>query len=388
MKNATAKDLMLNSEIPMETIQEYQLFRPYLLNDQQLLNRVVMAPLTRARAENTGLVPTELHAEYYAQRAGEGSAGAIITEGTWVSPQAVGWADVPGIYTEEQVRGWRLVTDAVHRKGAKIFVQLWHTGATSHPDFFGGQPPLAPSAVNPRLQSPTASGRKDTVEPRAMSTEQIKTTVKDFQRAAQHAIDAGFDGVQIQAGYVYLFNQFLNPLTNNREDEYGGSVENRARFLFEVLDALSDVMNTGRIGVKTGPITGELGQFISTDQTLPTSDYVINRLNDYKLNHLLLMSAMSDLSSTPVAHLQGDAIYRHYRKIYKGNLIANVGFDFERANRVLAEDLADLVAFGRAFIANPDLTTRFQKGLKIDQSNPASHYGGGSVGYTDYRPAA
>jgi N-ethylmaleimide reductase len=372
----------------METIQDLPILRPFQLNDLNLLNRVVMAPLTRARAENVGLVPTELHAEYYAQRTGEGAAGTIITEGTWVSPQAIGWANVPGIYNDEQVRGWRLVTDAVHRKGGRIFVQLWHTGATSHPDFFDGQPPLAPSAVNPLLQSPTASGRKDTVVPRAMSNEEIKRTIKDFQAAAKRAMDAGFDGVQIQAGYVYLFNQFLNPLTNHRDDEYGGSIENRSRFLFEVLDALSAVMSTSRIGVKTGPITGEFGKFVSTDETLPTSDYVINRLNDYKLNHLLLMSAMSDLSTTPVAHLQGDAIYRHYRKIYKGNVIANVGFDLERASRVLSENLVDLVAFGRAFIANPDLTTRFRKGLQIDQSNPATHYGGGAVGYTDYRPAA
>jgi N-ethylmaleimide reductase len=372
----------------MNANRESPLLRSYRLGDEDLMNRVVMAPLTRARAENRGLVPTPLHAEYYAQRAGADGAGLIITEGTWVSPQAVGWADVPGIYSAEQVEGWRLVTAAVHAKGAKIFAQLWHTGSASHPDFFDGTPPLAPSAVNPLLQSPTATGRKDTVQPVAMSREQIAQTVSDFRQAAQNAIAAGFDGVQIQAGYVYLFNQFLTPATNHRDDEYGGSVQNRARFLFEVLDAVSGAIGVHRVGVKAGPITGEFGKFVSTVQTQATSDYVINRLNDYDLHHLLLMSAMSDLTGTPVSHLQGNEIYRHYRGIYKGTVMANVGFDWSRADEVLRENLADLVAFGRPFIANPDLTERFRRGHLIEESNPATHYGGGEAGYTDYPPCA
>jgi N-ethylmaleimide reductase len=372
----------------MTTNRENLLLQPFRLGEDDLPNRVVMAPLTRARAENQELVPSRFHAEYYAQRAGTDGAGLIVTEGTWVSPQAVGWADVPGIYSREQIDGWRVVTEAVHAKGARIFAQLWHTGSASHPDFFGGIPPLAPSAVNPLVKSPTAAGRKDTVQPRAMSKQEIRDTVRDFKRAARNAMDAGFDGVQIQAGYVYLFNQFLTPVTNDRDDEYGGPVENRARFLFEVLDALSEVVSARQIGVKTGPITGELGKFVSTDQTLATSDYVIDRLNDYNLHHLLLMSAMSDLSNTPVAQLQGNGIYHHYRRIYKGAVIANVGFDWERANSVLSENLADLVAFGRPFIANPDLTERFRKGLPISESNPATHYGGGAAGYIDYPRSA
>jgi N-ethylmaleimide reductase len=368
----------------MNTNRESLLLQPFRLGEENLLNRLVMAPLTRARAENSGLVATALHAEYYAQRAGADGAGLIITEGTWVSPQAVGWADVPGIYSREQVEGWRLVTEAVHAKGAKVFAQLWHTGSASHPDFFEGTPPLAPSAVNPRLKSPTAAGRKDTVQPTAMSKAQIRQTVSDFKTAAQNAIAAGFDGVQIQAGYVYLFNQFLTPATNYRDDEYGGSVENRARFLFEVLDAVSEAIGARRVGVKTGPITGEFGKFVSTDQTLATSDYVINRLNECDFHHLLLMSAMSDLTDTPVSPLQGNGIYEHYRRIYKGTVIANVGFDWERAHAVVRDNLADMVAFGRPFIANPDLTKRFRNGHPIEASNPAMHYGGGEVGYTDY----
>src|ERR1700752_3003188 len=194
------------------------LLQPIEVHGQLLPNRVVMAPLTRARAENAKLEPGKLHAIYYAQRAGSSAAGLIISEGTWVSPQAIGWADVPGLYPDRQVAGWRLVTDAVHAKGGQILAQLWHTGSSSHPAFFDGRPPLAPSAVNPLVNSPTATGRQATVTPREMSREEIKATVRDFRTATQRALDAGLDGVQIQAGYLYLFNQFLNPRTNQRTD--------------------------------------------------------------------------------------------------------------------------------------------------------------------------
>ena len=229
------------------------LLRPYRMGEYQLANRVVMAPLTRSRATNPDLVPTELHVDYYAQRA---SAGLIVTEGTWISRDAVGWHDVPGLFTDSQVRGWSAVTDAVHRKGGFIFAQLWHTGSTSHPDFFTGTPPLAPSAVNPGLQSPTPSGNKPTVTPRAMTPEDIRTTINDYADAASNAVRAGFDGVQLQAGFNYLISQFLNPRTNVRTDAYGGSIENRARFLFDVLDAVGERIDFGRVGVKAGPAWG------------------------------------------------------------------------------------------------------------------------------------
>ena len=266
-----------------------------------------MAPLTRMRATNPERAPTALHAEYYAQRA---TAGLIISEGTFVSPASVGWARVPGLWSAAHVVGWRLVTEAVHRVGGRIFVQLWHTGSLSHPDFYDGELPPAPSAVNPGQKSVTPTGKKDTVIPREMTARGIRDTVRDFGHAARNAMEAGFDGVQIQGGFHYLFNQFLHPGTNLRRDAYGGSIENRARFLFEVLEEVGGAVDRGRIGVKTGPATLETGAFVSGDETLPTFEYVIDRLNHYELSHLLLMGQMADLSATPIAHLRSDEMFR------------------------------------------------------------------------------
>ena len=357
------------------------LLRPYNLEGLKLSNRIVMAPLTRMRAPSSELTPTSLHAEYYAQRA---SAGLIISEGIFVSPAAVGWAKVPGIWSQPQVRAWGQVTQAVHRAGGRIFAQLWHTGSMSHPDFFAGARPIAPSAVNPLQQSVTAGGRKDTVEPRAMSRAEISRTVKEFVHAASKAIDAGFDGVQIQAGYLYLVNQFLNTRTNHRTDEYGGSTENRARFLFEILDGIAAAIGAQKIGVKTGPMTTETGAFASNDETLRTSNYVIDRLNDYRLSHLLLMGPMANLADTPLASIAGDKVFRHFRSRYSGTIIANVGFDQASGNAIIARNDADLVAFGRPFIANPDLPARFAAQAPLNEVDPKTFYDGGAAGYTDY----
>jgi N-ethylmaleimide reductase len=217
----------------------------------ELRNRIVMAPLTRMRANNPGHSPTELHAEYYAQRA---SAGLIIGECTEVSPDAYGWADTPGIWSREQVREWRVVTDAVHRKGGLMYAQLWHTGAMSHPDFFGEELPMSASDVNPEQESVTPLGRKPTVAPRPMCKADIYQTVADFGNAAKNAMNAGFDGVQIQANYLYLIAQFLNSATNRRTDEYGGSTENRARLLFEITEAVLRYVEPDRVGIKIGPM--------------------------------------------------------------------------------------------------------------------------------------
>jgi N-ethylmaleimide reductase len=357
------------------------LLQPFQMGAFQLANRVVMAPLTRCRATNSDLLPTDLHVRYYTQRA---SAGLIITEGTWVSRAAVGWHDVPGIFTDAQVRAWSAVTDAVHREGGVIFVQLWHTGSSSHPDFFDGTPPLAPSAVNPRLSSPTSSGNQPTVTPRAMTLSDIRTTIEDFATAAAHAIRAGFDGVQLQAGFNYLFSQFLNPRTNVRTDAYGGSMENRARLLFDVLDAIGGRIDIGSVGVKAGPAWGERGEFVSTADTLGTSEYVVNRLNDYRLAHWLLMGAMADLGGSPLEGLQGDGMFNHFRGVYRGTLIANVGMTRERGNRLIADGLVDLVAFGETFIANPDLPARFAALAPIQRSDRSLHYAPGPHGYINY----
>lgn len=360
---------------------EQPLLQPYRMGQLQLANRIVMAPLTRSRATDPDLAPTDLQMRYYTQRA---SAGLIITEGTWISQQAIGWHDVPGLFSETQVRRWGAVTDAVHDAGGVIFAQLWHTGSLSHPDFFEGIAPLAPSAVNPQLRSPTATGNKPTVVPRVMSKADIRSTINDFAFAAVNAIRAGFDGVQLQAGFNYLISQFLNPMTNLRDDEYGGSIANRARFLFDVLDAVGERIDIGRVGVKAGPAWGERGAFRSTPDTLATSEYVAERLKAYPLAHWLLMGAMADLDGGALTSLQGNGMFAHFRPRYDGTLIANVGMTRERGNQLIEDGLADLVAFGEPFIGNPDLPARFAALAPIERSDRDSHYTLGARGYTDY----
>ena len=255
----------------MTDLTSQPLLTPVWMGDLSLPNRIVMAPLTRMRAANPGHVPTELQALHYAQRA---SAGMIIGECTAISPQGYGWADTPGLWSDEQVRGWRIVTDAVHRNGGRIIAQLWHTGALSHPDLLGGELPVSASDVDPLQESVTPTGKKPTVKPRPMTKAEIRRTVADYTHAAVNAMDAGFDGVQIQANYLYLIAQFLNSATNRRADEYGGSIENRARFLFEVLESVLGVVDSSHVGIKIGPMNVD-GAFVANDQTLPTSEYVI-----------------------------------------------------------------------------------------------------------------
>jgi N-ethylmaleimide reductase len=358
------------------------LLEPYRLGDLQLRNRIVMPPLTRTRAANPGHVPTGLMREYYAQRA---SAGLIITEGTWVSEAGQGWHGAPGIYNAEQGGAWRSITDAVHAKGGRIFAQLWHQGSVSHTSFFSdGRLPVAPSAINPEQLVHIAGGTVMSETPHQMTRDQIKQTIADYRNAAQIAEDAGFDGVQIQAGFVYLIQQFLHEPTNHRTDEYGGTIENRARFLFEVLDAVLEVWPSQRVGVKTGPMMNELGLFKAVASTLATSEYVYSRLNDYELSHVLLMRQMADLSSTPIASLAGDEVVHHFRKIYSGNLILNVSIDRDHGNQLLQGGAGDLVAFGREYIANPDLVERARLNAPLNPQRPEGYYGASSVGYTDY----
>jgi N-ethylmaleimide reductase len=359
------------------------LLEPYRLGDLELRNRIVMAPLTRTRAANSGHIPTDLMREYYEQRA---TAGLIISEGTWVSEAAQGWHGAPGIYNSKQGAAWRSITDAVHAQGGRIFAQLWHQGAVSHRSFFSdGRLPLAPSAIDPQQSIHTASGTVMSETPREMTQADIKQAVADYRGAAQIAKDAGFDGVQIQAGFVYLIQQFLHEPTNRRADEYGGSIENRSRFLFEVLDAVLEVWPSQRVGVKAGPMMNELGIFKAVASTLPTSEYVYERLNDYNLSHILLMRQMADLSATPIASLAGDQVVHHFRRRYSGNLILNVGIDREHGNRFLQEGAGDLIAFGREYIANPDLVERTRLNAPLNQQRPDGYYGSSGVGYTDYR---
>jgi N-ethylmaleimide reductase len=362
------------------------LLMPAYMGDLLLPNRIVMAPLTRQRAANPGHVPTALQAQYYAQRA---AAGIIIGECTAISPQGYGWTDTPGLWSEAQVRGWQAVTEAVHNAGGRIVAQLWHTGAMSHPDMLDGAQPVSASDVDPIQESVTPTGRKPTVKPRPLTKEEIRQTVADFKQAAVNAMNAGFDGVQVQANYLYLIAQFLNSATNLRKDEYGGSIENRSRFLFEVLESVLSVVDSKRVGIKCGPMHIS-GAFLANADTLPTFEYVIERLNNYELSHLLIMGATTmgattDFSESPLASLAGDEMFRHFRKIYKGTLIANTGIDPARGNRLIEEGIADFVAFGRPYIANPDLVERVQKGIPLsDDIRWDTVYAAGAEGYTDY----
>jgi N-ethylmaleimide reductase len=358
------------------------LLTPYRLGDLPLKNRVVMAPLTRTRAENPRHIPNDLMVEYYSQRA---SAGLIITEGTWVSEEAQGWYGVPGIYNEEQGRAWRKVTDAVHERGGRIFAQLWHQGGVSHHSFYpDGHQPLAPSAINPEQLIHMRGGSVMSDLPRAMSRADIKRTISDYKNASLIARQAGFDGIQLQAGYVYLINQFLHETTNHRTDEYGGSIENRSRFLFEVLHAVLEVWPSPRVGVKAGPMMNEVGAFKAVDSTLAASEYVYERLGPYNLSHVLLMRQNADLTGTPMEALSGDAVIHHLRKRYDGSLILNVGINAEHGARLISEGAGDLVAFGRAYIANPDLAERIASGAPLNQGRPEGYYGSSPIGYSDY----
>ncbi|RFM31691.1 alkene reductase [Chitinophaga silvisoli] len=357
------------------------LLEEYQLGDLTLKNRVVMASLTRGRATNAGLVPTPLMARYYAQRA---SAGLILSEGTWVSPKAIGFINVPGIYTEEQVAGWKLVTQAVHDKGGLIFSQLGHIGAASHPDFFDGELPAGPSAINPQTHSFTPVGFKETLTPRELSLAEIKQTIQDYKQAAKNAREAGFDGIEIHAQAGMLIPQFLSLATNQRTDAYGGSIENRARIVFEILDAIIEVWDSTRVAIKFTPVAlSHVGIVVPDEETIPMFQYILKKLNDYQLAFLHIVGPAEDLTGTPVAVLQ-DNYFSHFRRHYSGRLMANMGFTQESGNAILKEGLADLVSFGAPFIANPDLVERFQHHLPLAESDRDTYYSGGEKGYTDY----
>jgi len=354
------------------------LFTPYNLAGIELKNKMVMAPMTRSRADNEGNIPTPLMAEYYAQRA---TAGLIISEGTPVSTKAVGYINVPGIYSNEQVEGWKLITKAVHEKEGKIFAQLWHVGRLSHPSFFNGELPHAPSAINANEKSYTTTGLQDTVVPKEMSINDIKQTVTDFKNAAANALKAGFDGVEIHAANGYLLHQFFNGTSNHRTDEYGGSIENRARILFEILDAMKEVIDLKKVGVRLNPSMHNFMGMTMDELTIPTFDYIVKKLNDYNLAYLHLTEPFVPVDDVPFAVTE---IAKHFRPIYKGTLMINKGFTKETATKVLESREADLVAFGVPFIANPDLVKRLAIGAPLNQADPQTFYTPGAKGYIDY----
>ena len=354
------------------------LFQPYTLGSSTLKNRMVMAPMTRSRSNNEGNVPTALTAEYYTQRA---TAGLIVSEGTFVSTKAVGFINVPGIYSAAQTEGWKLVTKAVHEKGGTIFAQLWHTGRLSHPDLHNGELPHAPSALNPYAKAYTKDGFVDTVVPKEMTIEDIKQTVLDFKNGAKNAIEAGFDGVELHAANGYLLQQFFNGYSNNRTDEYGGSIENKTRILFEILDALAGVIDYSKVGVRLNPTLHNTQGMMLDEQTIPTYEYIVNRLNDYGLAYVHLTEPFTPVDDVPFDVTE---VAKHFRPFYKGTLIINKGFTKEMGIKVLEDGYADLVAYGVPFIANPDLVARFETDAPLSKPDQSTFYTDTVKGYTDY----
>ena len=350
------------------------LFSPVRLGPYELRNRIVMAPLTRSRA-GQGQVPQSLNVTYYQQRA---SAGLIISEATQVCPEGVGYPNTPGIHSAEQVQGWRAITDAVHQRGGRMFLQLWHVGRISHPSLQpGGVLPVAPSAIRPEGDAFTYEGLKPFVTPRALETTELQGIVDQYRRGAQHALDAGFDGVEIHSANGYLLDQFLRDGSNRRTDAYGGSIEHRARLLLEVVEAVTQVWDVQRVGVRLSPINPFNSMYDSDpDQTF---GYVAERLGTLKLAYLHVLEVDQSGVTT------GQAVnFRRLRDLFGGTYIANGGFTYERATAYLARGDADLVAFGQLFLANPDLPERFAKRAPLNQPQPETFYGGDEKGYTDY----
>lgn len=354
---------------------DIDVFSPYQLGPLTLSNRMVMAPLTRSRA-GAGNVPQEMAVEYYAQRA---SAGLIITEATQAAEGGQGYINTPGVHSTPQVERWKQVTDAVHAKGGRIFVQLWHVGRISHPDFRGGELPIAPSAIAPRgVQVYTPGGLKPVTAPRALDVEEIANVVYQFKSAAYNARAAGFDGVEIHGANGYLLDQFLEDGTNRRSDDYGGSIDNRARLLLEVVDAVCDVWQRDRVGVRLSP--GGTFNDMSDSDPVATFSHAVRELARRDLAYLHLIEPAQQQGE----HAVPDLSARYFRTIYPRTLIVAGGYNLKRANAVLREGLADLVAFGQLFLANPDLPERFRRDAPLNKPDPETFYGGGAKGYTDY----
>jgi N-ethylmaleimide reductase len=333
-----------------------------------------MAPLTRNRA-GAGLVPSEFAADYYSQRAG---AGLIITEATQISKGAQGYQDTPGLYTPEQVAAWRKVTDAVHAKGGRIFAQLWHVGRVSHVDLLDGQAPVAPSAIRAETQTFVNNGFADVSEPRALELDEIAGIVEDFRTAAANAIEAGFDGVEVHGANGYLLDQFLRESSNVRTDAYGGSIENRARLLIEVTEAVAKEIGADRTGVRLSPVSPASGTVISKDEQ-PLFNHVVEKLDALGITYIHVVEGATG-GPRDAAPFDFAALRKRFSNAY----IANNGYDLDLANQHLADGEADLVAFGRLFIANPDLVKRLETSAALNPLDPTTLYGGGAKGYTDY----
>jgi N-ethylmaleimide reductase len=354
---------------------ETDLFSPVRLGPYQLTNRIVMAPLTRSRAGD-GDVPRAMTAEYYAQRA---SAGLIISEASPISPQGKGYAWTPGIYSEAQVAGWRVVTDAVHAKGGRIFLQLWHVGRISHPDLQpGGVLPVAPSAICPDVETFTEQGKKAAVTPRALTLEELPGIIEDYRHAAENALKAGFDGVEVHGANGYLLDQFLRDGANKRTDAYGGSIDNRIRLLLEAVAAVVSVWGGERVGLRLSPVSTVNDLTDSNPEPLFTT--LVERLNTFGLAYLHVVEGVTG----GPREVENGFDLGILRRSFKGLYMANNGYTLEMAKQARREGAADLIAFGRPFISNPDLVERLRIGAPLAPLDPATLYGGDAKGYTDY----
>ncbi|AOO83890.1 alkene reductase [Bosea vaviloviae] len=351
------------------------LFTPLRLGDIELRNRVVMAPLTRNRATRGNDAPNDLNVEYYRQRAG---AGLIITEGTQVSQQGQGYVWTPGLYSDAQIAGWKAVTDAVHAEGGKIIAQLWHVGRVSHVSLQpGGQAPVSPSPIQAKTKTYIESGFTEVSTPRELAPAEIPAIIGEFVTAAENAKAAGFDGVELHGAHGYLIDQFLRDDSNKRSDAYGGSIENRVRFALEAVAAVSKVFGKGRVGIRISPVSPANDARDSDPQALFT--YLVTKLSEQGIAFIHVVEG-----ATREARDYLPLDYGALRRAFKGGYIANNGFNRELAIETVEKGEADAIAFGRLFIANPDLVARLERNAQLNEPDLATFYGGDAKGYTDY----
>lgn len=352
------------------------LFDDIDIGTMTLKNRIIMAPLTRGRAGSNG-VPGDIMAEYYQQRA---SAGLIIAEAAAISEQGRGWLNSPGIYSDQQQAGWAKVADSVHESGGHIFLQLWHMGATVHPDFVAGQQAVSASAVQLEGQLPTPLGRDRTFQKaRALSRTEIKQQIKSFARAARRAIDAGLNGVEIHAANGFLIDQFTRDSSNKRMDDYGGSIKNRLRFMINVVTAVCDEIGANKVGIRLSPTNRVWG--ISDSDYLNTFSQAVKQLNAFNLAYLHLLEPKPK-SGHSMATI--DYLTPTLRELYNGTVLVNGGYDKNTACEAVASGLADAVSFGLPFIANPDLVSRYLKNYQLALADSTTFYSEGAAGYSDY----
>jgi N-ethylmaleimide reductase len=352
------------------------LFDSARLGDITLANRIVMAPMTRGRADDNR-IPTQMMATYYGQRA---SAGLIITEATAISAQGYGWDHAPALYTDAMEEGWKAVTDSVHKEGGKIMLQLWHMGRVSHPDFLNGALPVGPSPIAAKGEAHTPSGKKPYVTPRALEESELAGIVQDYAAATKRALNAGFDGVEIHAANGYLLDQFIRDGSNQRADGYGGSIENRLRLVMEVVEAVVGVAGAGRTGIRFSPTN----HYNDMHDSAPVKTFTCaaEMLTPFNLAYLHIMEPFS--KTHMLADADGPYVTPSIAKVYHRPMIINGGYDLASGNDALDHHLAEAVAFGIPFIANPDFVHRLRTGSPMNEANSEFFYGGGDKGYTDY----